>query len=50
LSGAVAGLSGRQSHRNIDDDILREANGIAESCYGFIEADFTAADDPDWNW
>jgi hypothetical protein len=33
----------------IYDDILYEANWIAESRYCFIEADVTAADDPDRN-
>ena len=34
----------------IYDDILYEANWIAESRHCFIEADATAADDPDRSW
>jgi hypothetical protein len=34
----------------IYDDILHEATWIAENRYCFIEADFTAAADPDRSW
>jgi hypothetical protein len=34
----------------IYDDILHEANWIAEARCCFIEADFTADDDPDRSW
>jgi hypothetical protein len=34
----------------IYDDILHEATWIAEGRCCFIEADFTAADDPDRSW
>jgi hypothetical protein len=34
----------------IYDDILHEATWIAEDRCCFIEADFTAADDPDRSW
>ncbi len=34
----------------IYDDILYEANSIAEDRYCFIEANITAADDPDRSW
>jgi hypothetical protein len=34
----------------IYDDILHEAAWIAESHHCFIEADVTAADDPDRSW
>jgi hypothetical protein len=43
-----------ETDKNLDeaiyDDILHEASWIAESRYCFIEADFTAADDPDRSW
>jgi hypothetical protein len=34
----------------IYDDILREADRIADSRYCFIEADVSAMDDPDRQW
>ena len=34
----------------IYDEILYEANWIADNRHCFIEADFTAADDPDRSW
>lgn len=36
--------------RIISEDILREAEQIAESRHGFIEADVQSVDDPDRSW
>lgn len=36
--------------RIIYDDILREADRIAESRYGFVEADVRSVEDPDRSW
>jgi DNA invertase Pin-like site-specific DNA recombinase len=36
--------------RIISDDILREAEHIADSRHGFIEADVRSVDDPDRSW
>ncbi len=36
--------------RIIYDDILREAEWIADSRHGFIEADVRSVDDPDRSW
>jgi hypothetical protein len=36
--------------RIIYDDILGEAQRIADSRYGFVEADVRSAEDPDRSW
>ena len=36
--------------RIIYDDILREADRIAESRYGFVEADVRSVEEPDRSW